>query len=209
MRTSLLVGLAIVGVLGAGTVAASTVESFKTKANGLEAIFAIGDFCQAAFTKVNYAAAVLKFNGEKEIQQPLIFLEIDYINNCTGDHFILTGVSSDVEGKILGDLKGATLVANVPVADETGTLNTTFSVNLSFEGDGPLAAVSDKTKSKEGNVVMKSNFTFQSRPAEVTGTIVGALPPGSNQTVQLTQGPSFSGSIGSSRTGDITITKKH
>jgi hypothetical protein len=122
----------------------------------------------------------------------------------------MTGVSSDVHGQIQGDLKKASLTANVTVADDSGTQKSTFKIDLTFTGSGDLVTVSDKTKSKEGNVVMKSNFTFQSRPAEAKGTIVGDLPLSTGtQPVNLTQGPSFSATIGTSRTGNITITKKH
>ncbi len=206
---ALVVGLVIAGI-SSGIAVAAVTESLKTKSKGLQGIFSIGDNCQAAFTTVNYAEAVIKTIGNKEIQEPLIFVEVDYVNNCTNDHLIMTGVSNQVQAQIQGNLDKAHLTANVKVADETGTQTATLSVNLNWVGSGPLSTVSDKSKSKEGNVVMKSSFTFQSRVATASGTIAGVLPlTGGSKYTNLTQGPSMSANIGTSRTGNVTITKKH
>lgn len=202
-------GLVIIGMLS-GMAVAATVDTFRLKDGTLQAGFEVTDNCQSAVTDVFYAEATIRTNGTKDIQQPMTFVSVEYVNNCTMEHFILSGHTSQQQVKISGNINSASLSANVPVADDTGTRTATIALNLTFTGTGPISATEDRSKSKGGNVIIQSSFDFQHRPAQATGTIAGVLPLASGgQYTTLTDGPSFSASIGKDAFGQITITTNH
>jgi len=192
-----------------GDAHAATVTHFKLRDHSLIANFeaASDDGCYVAQTFVEFAEAVIQFDGVTTTQPPTTQVEIDYANNCTGDVLSLSGGTATQTFSIGGDLSGATLSAVVPVTD--GTNSATVTLDLTWTANGDLQVAKGHFRSTDGNTTTMDKFDVKVRNADVAGSMTTSLPlaagPSAIQLAQFSEG----GTIGSDMEGDRTVTKKH
>jgi hypothetical protein len=192
-----------------GDAHAATVTHFKLRDHSLIANFeaASDDGCFVAQTFVEFAEAVIQFDGVTTTQPPTTQVEIDYANNCTGDVLSLSGGTATQTFSIGGDLSGATLSAVVPVTD--GTNSATVTLDLTWTANGDLQVAKGHFRSTDGNTTTMDKFDVKVRNADVAGSMTTSLPlaagPSAIQLAQFSEG----GTIGSDMEGDRTVTKKH
>jgi hypothetical protein len=201
--------LALSILVATGTAHAATVSHFKLRDHSLIANFesASDDGCYVAQTFVEFAEAVIQYDGDTTTQPPTTQVEVDYANNCTGDVLSLYGGVATQTVSIGGDLSGATLSAVVPVTD--GTNSATVTLNLTWTANGDLQVAKGHFRSTDGNTTTMDKFDVKVRNADVTGSMTTSLPLAAGPSaIQLAQFPE-GGTIGSDMEGDRTVTKKH
>lgn len=182
---------------------------FKLRAGSLIADFedASDDGCFVTQTHILFSEAVIFQSGTPPtIQPPTTQVTIDYANNCSGEFFELNGGTAQQAFQIAGDLGKATLIATVPVSDDSGTNNANVSVNVTWTANAPLQRVKSTTVTHDANSITIDRTNVQARTADVVGPVSAVL--------MIQAGPTFfdlsrfpeGGQLGKDNEGSRTIT---
>jgi len=198
-----------------------TIDVFKTRDKQMGANFSSDTTCNnipgVTSTDIQWAELTQKINGETQNFSNVV-LAIRYQNGCSGDDLIMTGVVTDVNGSGIhvsvkpdlssGHLDGVVHVATEPGAPVPNQAN--LAVNLNWTATGPATKTVNKSRTRDGGVVMINNFTATSRPAQAHGSVSGilTLANGKKKFVNLLSDPSFQASMSKSASGSVTIVKK-
>jgi hypothetical protein len=199
-----------------------TTDVFKTRDKQMGANFASDTTCNnipgVTTTDVQWAELTQKINGETQNFSNVV-LSIRYQNGCTGDDLIMTGIVTDVNGSGIhvtvkpdlasGHLDGVVHVATDPDAPVPPN-QADLAVNLNWTATGPATKTVNKSRTRDGGVVMINNFTASSRPAQASGSVSGilTLANGKKKFVNLLSDPSYQASLSKSASGSVTIVKK-
>ncbi|HVU50784.1 MAG TPA: hypothetical protein VHL80_08865 [Polyangia bacterium] len=182
---------------------------FKLRAGSLSADFedATDDACIVTQTHIQFSEAVIFLSGTPPtIQPPTTQVSIIYSNACTGEYFELDGGTAQQSFQIAGDLGKASLIATVPVSDDSGTNNANVSVNVTWTANAPLQRVKSTTVTHDARSVTVDRTDVEARTADVVGPVSAVL--------MIQAGPTFfdlsrfpeGGQLGKDNEGSRTIT---
>jgi len=158
--------------------AAVEFSMFKLRDRSLQADFefASDDACVVTQTHILFSEAVIFQSGSPPtVQPPTTQVTIDYANACTGEVFELTGGTAQQSFQIAGDLGKASLIATVPVSDDSGTNNANVSVNVTWTANAPLQRVKSTTVTHDAGSLTVDRINVQARSADVVGPVAAVL----------------------------------
>lgn len=101
---------------------------------------------------------------------PLVSVFYGQWNSCTYSYTTYQ-VTAPAAIQKTGNLESASLQATVQLHDWSNNPGPTVTINLTWDGFGPLGTMADDMTYRTGDFVYKSRFTGSSRMATVTGTI--------------------------------------
>ena len=210
---------------GNALAAGATVDVFKAKDQSLLAVFddhqiitcadqTLGEVDSAMDMQWN--SSLFKADGSITMQSA-IFVDLHYVNTCTGENLLMSGFAQNTNGSVSTDLASGHVDAVVPVMTDpdpdTGVVFTgSVHVNLNFTANGSTTTIRDRFHSQGGGVVFMNNFLVASRPGVATGTALSTLQGAFGvYNVELIGGqPSLSAQLGKDANGSMTIvTKAH
>jgi hypothetical protein len=199
-----------------------TVDVFMSRDKNLSANFTSDTTCNnisgITSTDIQWAELTQKINGVTQNFSNVV-LAIRYQNACSGDDLIMTGIITDVNGSGIhvsvkpdlasGHLDGVVHVATDPDAPVPPN-QANLAVNLNWTATGPATKTVNRSRTRDGGVVMINNFTATSRPAQASGSVSGTLTlaNGKKKFVNLLSDPSFQASMSKGASGSVTIVKK-
>jgi hypothetical protein len=188
--------------------AATTIENFHLKGNTVTAIFEAfdpQDPCLLNFVSVFASDQIDKVSpgGKKSTANVGTILTILQRDVCT-DTPLFEGVSLPASHsfQVAGDLRSATLSAEVPVLNTVTSLVTTFQANLTFQATtaSEFLHAKETFSDPELGIKLMSQSVSWIAQATATGTVVG---DGQNFTPE----PSDSATIQKQNDGTLLIQK--
>jgi hypothetical protein len=130
---------------------------------------------------------------------PTVFLGLETINFCDGTSFFASGESTDVSFSVVDPLKSATVIATVPMTDDSDPTHTFIvTVNVTWQGFGTVATQIDNSHFRTGTTIFSSHFKAESRDARATGSITDG-------TTEFATGPSIFTTIQKTTNGTISL----
>jgi len=199
--------LAATWAASSAVIAATTTTNFRLKGDTVVATFEAfdpQDPCLLDFVSVAASDLVEKMSpGGKKTADAGTLLLIIQRDVCT-DTVLFGGFGGPASQsfQVAGDLKSATLSAQVPVFNNVTSLTTTFQVNLTFQATGAAEFLHLKETFQDPDLGIKitSQSVSWTSPATATGTVSGV---GQNFTPE----PSDSATIQKENDGTLTIQK--
>jgi hypothetical protein len=184
-------------------------STFKLRAGSLAADFedASDDGCFVTQTHIQFSEAVIFQSGAPPtVQPPTTQVTIDYSNACTGESFELTGGTTQQSFQIAGDLGKASLIATVPVSDDSGTNNANVSVDVTWTANAALQRVKSTNVTHDAGSVTVDRTNVQARTADVVGPVSAVLMIQAGPTAfDLSRFPE-GGQLGKDNEGSRTVT---
>jgi hypothetical protein len=182
---------------------------FKLRDRSLIADFeyASDDACIVTQTHILFTEAVIYQSGSPPtVQPPTTQVTIDYSNACTGEVFELNGGTTQESFQIAGDLGKASLIATVPVSDDTGTNTANVSVNVTWTANAPLGRVKSTTVTHDAVSLTVDRIDVQARTADVVGPVTAVLMTQAGpMAFDLSRFPE-GGQLGKDNEGSRTVT---
>jgi hypothetical protein len=186
------------------------VSFFKLKDKSLQAFFedASDDGCFVSQTTISFSESVTQTGGPPIIGAPTTLVDVVYSNACTGEFFELSGGTTTQTVHIANDLSSATLSAVATVTDG-GSLSADVTMSVTWTANGPTQVAKDTIVTRDANTITVERFDFESRPADVSGTVAALLPvQGGPTDFDLSRFPE-GGTVGKNRDSQRTVTFLH
>jgi hypothetical protein len=181
MKVSALFGLGFVAVAAIPArpaLAKVEVSVFKERNGALVADFegVSADGCVITQTHILFTEALTFQSGTPPTKQPpTTQVTLDYSDTCNGGFVELAGGTTQQSFQITGDLGKASLIATVPVTDETGTNNATVSINATWTANAPLQRVKNTTVTHDASSITVDHLDAETRTADVAGPVATVL----------------------------------
>jgi hypothetical protein len=218
MKVSALLGLGLVAAAAAPArpaFAKVDVTVYRERNGALVADFegASDDGCVVTQTHILFTEAVFFESGTAPTSQPpTTQVTLDYSNACTGEFFELAGGTTQQSFQMTGNLGKASLIATVPVSDETGTNNANVSINATWTANAPLQRAKSTTVTRDANTLTVDHLDAETRTADVAGPVATVLMLAAGPTaIDLSRFPE-GGQLSKQNNGTRTVTvvkRKH
>ena len=129
-----------------------------------------------------------------------VFVGISQFDFCAGTSIKdIFGQSSDATFTVNGSLDAATLVASIPVTDFDSGATGTITVNLTFQGFGPISQQVDSNHFRTAGFLLNSHFNGDSRAARASGTL-------SDGVTNFAASPTVFADLAANKGGTLLIT---
>jgi hypothetical protein len=190
--------------------AKATVSIFRLRDRSLIADFqdVTNDNCIITQTHIEFTESVTHIGGPPIIGPPTTLVSVVYANSCTGELISFMGGTTQQIFRIAPDLSTAALEATAPISDGAGN-NANVSIDVQWVANAPAQQVKQKTVTRNANTLVVDRVNFQTRSANVSGSISTVLNVQNGPTaLDLSRFPE-DGQIGKNVEGKRTITFMH
>ena len=184
-----------------------TVSIFDLRDRSLNADFedATPDGCIITQTNIMFSESVTQTGGPPIIGPPTTLVSVVYANACTGEFISYMGGTTEQTFHFAPNLNSASLAATVPITDGAGN-NATVTMNVQWVANAPAQAVKKTTITRNANTIVIDRVNFQTRAANVSGSVSTVLDVESGPTaLDLSQTPE-DGQLGQNVEGTRSVT---
>jgi hypothetical protein len=196
---------------GPGTANAAETFHYNLGGNAINGFMfaATDDGCVLTGTSISYGDVYNHTNGPPQ-RTHITLIELNYVDQCTGESYILDGGSDEIAAKFTGNLGRASIAGTIPVTD--GTVTATVTLDLTYDATGDLGTIHGLVFNSNGDgVVFHQEQNLATRSAQASGTATGTFElPGGTTTIPLILDPvaTFdSAQLGKVQGGTVVITK--